>query len=174
MHQCELVGPKYVSPPFPRIKAGFQRAALKPFGVSFSTIFLHEKKDGAPGGTGSRMKNQLGKPVEQKDCAPGGTGSIEKNQLGKNVERKDCAPEGTGSRLPNAASKYVPPNFNFPPKSPLTSPVPAAPICSPAPDSPPAPPRSYPGSSRGNTACGSPPAAVAPAGKSRPPAIRIR
>ena len=43
-----------------------QRAALKPFGVSFSTIFLHEKKDGAPGGNSSIEKSQLRKHVKLK------------------------------------------------------------------------------------------------------------
>ncbi len=56
LHYGEYVGRKYVSPPNPRIKARFQRAALEPFGVSFSSIFLHEKKDGVPEGpTEKRM-----------------------------------------------------------------------------------------------------------------------
>ena len=50
LHYGEYVGPTHVSPPNPRIKARFQRAALEPFGVSFSSIFLHEKKDGVPEG----------------------------------------------------------------------------------------------------------------------------
>ena len=56
LHQCELVGRKYVSPPNPRIKARFQRAALEPFGLSFFHIFLQTKKDMATGGrTEKRM-----------------------------------------------------------------------------------------------------------------------
>ena len=50
LHQCEFVGLTHVSPPNPRIKARFQRAALEPFGVSFFHIFLHAKKDMATGG----------------------------------------------------------------------------------------------------------------------------
>ena len=72
LHQCELVGPTHVSPPNPRIKARFQRVALEPFGVSFFHIFLHAKKDMAPGGpTEKRM------PVNSqntKTTPPGGVG----------------------------------------------------------------------------------------------------
>ena len=70
LHQCELVGPTHVSPPNPRIKARFQRAALEPFGVSFSSIFLHEKKDGVP--EGRRISREEGKNEKQNDCVPGG------------------------------------------------------------------------------------------------------
>ena len=38
------------SPLIPPYKSGFQRAAWEPFGVSFSDIFLHAKKDVAAGG----------------------------------------------------------------------------------------------------------------------------
>ena len=64
MHQCELVERYVRLPSFPRIKARFQRAALEPFGVSFSSIFLHEKKDGATGGR--RTCREVGKHVKQK------------------------------------------------------------------------------------------------------------
>ena len=80
LHLGEFVGRKYVSPPIPRIKARFQRAASEPFGVSFSSIFLHEKKDGAPGGTGSRIKNQVGKNVAaQKNGSPKGVRFAERS-----------------------------------------------------------------------------------------------
>ena len=52
LHYGELVGRSHVSPPNPRIKARFQRAALEPFGVSFFHIFLHAKKDMAVGDIG--------------------------------------------------------------------------------------------------------------------------
>ena len=56
LHQCEFVGRPHVSPPNPRIKARFQRAALEPFGLSFFHIFLQTKKDMATGGrTEKRM-----------------------------------------------------------------------------------------------------------------------
>ena len=80
---------------------------MKPFGVSFSTIFLHEKKDGAPGGTGSIEKNQFGKNVKQKEMAAGGTGSAEKNQLGKHVIQKDMAAGGPGNLEKNQSRKSV-------------------------------------------------------------------
>ena len=60
LHYGEFVEKQVRLPSFPRIKARFQRAALEPFGVSFSSIFLHEKKDGAAGGTGSFAKYQVG------------------------------------------------------------------------------------------------------------------
>ena len=70
LHYGEYVGPTHVSPPNPRIKARFQRAALEPFGVSFSSIFLHEKKDGVP--EGRRISREKGKNEKQNDCVPGG------------------------------------------------------------------------------------------------------
>ena len=51
-------GRTHVSPPNPRIKARIQRAASEPFGVSFFDIFLHAKKDIAPGGTSGWMPYQ--------------------------------------------------------------------------------------------------------------------
>ena len=50
LHYGEHVQSGHVSPPNPRIKARFQRAALEPFGLSFFHIFLQTKKDMAPGG----------------------------------------------------------------------------------------------------------------------------
>ena len=67
LHYGEYVGPTHVSPPNPRIKARFQRAALEPFGVSFSSIFLHEKKDGAVGDRRlSREVGKTGKPPKKQ------------------------------------------------------------------------------------------------------------
>ena len=70
LHLGEFVGSTHVSPPIPRIKARFQRAASEPFGVSFSSIFLHEKKDGATGGR--VVKNAAGKNVKQTTGLPEG------------------------------------------------------------------------------------------------------
>ena len=64
LHYGEFVGLTYVSPPNPRIKARFQRAALEPFGVSFFDIFLHAKKDIAPGGRW--ISSEVGKHVKLK------------------------------------------------------------------------------------------------------------
>ena len=68
LHYGEHVGRKYVSPPNPRIKARIQRAALEPFGVSFSSIFLHEKKDGVP--EGRRNSREVGKNEKRKTSPP--------------------------------------------------------------------------------------------------------
>ena len=70
LHYGEFVGSTHVSPPIPRIKARFQRAASEPFGVSFSSIFLHEKKDGATGGR--QLRREIGKYVKPKIYAPEG------------------------------------------------------------------------------------------------------
>ena len=43
---------------------------MEPFGVSFSSIFLHEKKDGVP--EGRRISREEGKNEKQNDCAAGG------------------------------------------------------------------------------------------------------
>ena len=67
LHYGEFVGRGHVSPPNPRIKARFQRAALEPFGVSFSSIFLHEKKDGA---TGGRLEKRMPVKTQNKTIAP--------------------------------------------------------------------------------------------------------
>ena len=48
----------------PYKKARFQRAALEPFGLSFSPIFLQTKKDRATGGR--RSRREVGKHVKPK------------------------------------------------------------------------------------------------------------
>ena len=97
LHYGELVGPTHVSPHNPRMKAGFQRAALEPFGVSFSSIFLHEKKDGVP--EGRRISREEGKNEKQNDCAPGGP--TEKRMPVKTQNKKSMAPGGpTEKRMP--------------------------------------------------------------------------
>ena len=68
LHYGEYVGPTHVSPPNPRIKARFQRAALEPFGVSFFDIFLHAKKDIATGGR--RSSRASSKNVKRKTQPP--------------------------------------------------------------------------------------------------------
>ena len=50
LHYGEYVQTTHVSPPNPRIKSGFQRAAWEPFGTPFSPIFRRATKDGATGG----------------------------------------------------------------------------------------------------------------------------
>ena len=76
LHYGEYVGPTHVSPPNPRIKARFQRAALEPFGLSFSPIFLQTKKDMATGGRWSRRAP--GKNVKSKTSPPEGVGLAER------------------------------------------------------------------------------------------------
>ena len=72
-----------------------------PLGLSFSTIFLQTKKDGATGGR--QLPNAAGKYEKQKDIAPGGP--TEKNAASQNVKQKDHAPGGRSFR--RAARKTV-------------------------------------------------------------------
>ena len=72
LHYGEFVGRGHVSPPNPRIKARFQRAALEPFGVSFFDIFLHAKKDIATGGRW--FSREVGENVKSKISPPEGVG----------------------------------------------------------------------------------------------------
>ena len=67
LHYGELVGRGHVSPPNPRIKARFQRAALEPFGLSFSPIFLQTKKDGA---TGGRSEKRMPVKTQNRKITP--------------------------------------------------------------------------------------------------------
>ena len=76
LHYGEYVGPTHVSPPNPRIKARFQRAALEPFGVSFFHIFLHAKKDMAVGDR--RKSREAYKTVKSKTPPPEGVGKVER------------------------------------------------------------------------------------------------
>ena len=77
LHQCEFVEPRHVSPPNPRIKARFQRAALEPFGVSFFDIFLHAKKDIAVGDRWFRRA--AGKKVQRKISLSETVGKVERS-----------------------------------------------------------------------------------------------
>ena len=81
LHYGEFVGLTYVSPPNPRIKARFQRAALEPFGVSFFDIFLHAKKDIATGGRW--FSREFGKNVQRKMESPKGAGNAERSVISR-------------------------------------------------------------------------------------------
>ena len=48
---------------------------MEPFGVSFSSIFLHEKKDGVP--EGRRNSREVGKNVKSKIKPPKGVRYVE-------------------------------------------------------------------------------------------------
>ena len=62
LHLGEFVKNTHVSPPNPRIKARFQRAASEPFGCSFPSFCQHRK--GATGGR--RMPNAARKSAQSK------------------------------------------------------------------------------------------------------------
>ena len=99
LHYGEYVGPTHVSPPNPRIKARFQRAALEPFGTPFSPIFRRATKDGVP--EGCWKSRAVGEKRATKDIAPGGRRLS--REVGKKRTAKDIA---VGDRrLPNAAGK---------------------------------------------------------------------
>ena len=81
------------SPLIPPYKSGFQRAALKPFGVSFSDIFLHAKKDVAAGGRSFRRASRDIK--KHQYCAAGGrqsTTAPRKNEQKLNSKRPAAVP----------------------------------------------------------------------------------
>ena len=81
------------SPLIPPYKSGLQRAALKPFGVSFSDIFLHAKKDVAAGG---RSFRRASRDIEKHQyCAAGGrqsTTAPRKNEQKLNSKRPAAVP----------------------------------------------------------------------------------
>ena len=81
------------SPLIPPYKSGFQRAAWEPFGVSFSDIFLHAKKDVAAGG---RSFRRAFRDIEKHQyCATGGrqsTTAPRKNEQKLNSKRPAAVP----------------------------------------------------------------------------------
>ena len=108
LHYGEYVGPTHVSPPNPRIKARFQRAALEPFGTPFSPIFRRATKDGVP--EGCWKSRAVGEKRATKDIAPGGRRLS--REVGKKRTAKDIATGGR--RLPKAAGKIVKPKDTLP------------------------------------------------------------
>ena len=100
------------------LKAKRRMWSLRRRGAPFSSIFLHEKKDGVPEG---RWKSSaVGKKRIAKDIAPGGRRSS--RAASKNVKQKDYVPEGrwfsraasknAGSRVYFSSGSIVPFNSN--------------------------------------------------------------
>ena len=71
--------------------------------MSFSSIFLHEKKDGAPGGR--RLSRAAGKHAKLKNHHPGGR--VVKNAAGKHAKLKKSQQKRTQSLRPKAAQRFT-------------------------------------------------------------------